>query len=123
MGVVKRYGGELHCKAFFLACSPMDLKVRVERAHCSWGDGCEVDELQAELLSADGEQKAGSSLPGIGSLILLTGELLVLLCRMLMVRRPVGSFGMSICNHHFITAKWTWGQLFSFAGKSAVFSF
>lgn len=55
----------------------MDPRVRIQRVHCSWEDDCELDELETKLLSADGEQKAGSSLAGISTLILLTGELLM----------------------------------------------
>jgi len=87
----------------------MDPKVRIRREHCSWGDDCELAELQTKLRSADGEQKADSSLPGISTHFT--------------VRRPVGRFGMSICNQHFVIGKWTWRQLFFSTRKSAMFSF
>lgn len=72
----KGYWGKLHCRAFFLAYVLMDPKVRIQRACLSCRCDHELGDLQTKLLSADGEQKAGSSLPGLSTPILPTGELL-----------------------------------------------
>lgn len=77
-----------------------------------------------KLLSAGREQKAGSSLPGVGTHFTERRVAIAdLLCRVRAVGTPVSSCGVSICKHYFVTGKWTWRQLFSTARKSAVFSF